>query len=752
MKRRITTTITALSLLLGFALWQRQQAVNAKAAPMVPGFTVNTTNDTADANPGDGVCADANGDCSLRAAISEANARAGDDTITLPAGTYTQTLAGADNANAGGDWDIASNVTIIGADAGSTIVQAATTAGTANDRVLQVVSGTVELRDLTLRHGRVSGSGGGVLNAGNLTLERVVVTQNLVRGDLATGGGIGNDGTLNIQDSTISNNTAQGLDFSFTGGTASGGGIANGRHRTLTVSGSTLSGNRAQGGNATSVGGRGDAGFGGGVADSNARGDTGSLTLTNCTFSNNTAQHGTGLDRNGEGRGGAIHGGAALITVIHSTISHNTASDEGGGMFSSSGATSAGPFLQNTIIANNTAPSGPDLRFNFRSLDYNLIGNTSGATFSGSTSTANDLTGVDPALGALVNNGGATETRLPGTMSQALNAIPNGANGCGTTIITDQRGVTRPAPAGGSCDIGAVEVVTNSAPIASCQNVTVAAGANCTATASINNGSSDPDGDSFTLSQSPAGPYPLGTTLVMLTVTDSHGASSSCQATVTVVDQTAPVITLNGANPLTVECANGFTDPGATALDNCTGTRPVTSTNNINLNVPGSYTITYSANDGNGNSATKTRTVNVVDTKAPLLTLKSDLTLWPPNHGYQTITMSQMVQSVVDGCNTSLNLNNVAIEKVTSDEPDNAPGGSDGNTTNDIMIAGNCQSVQLRSERDETKNGRVYVITLRVKDAAGNVTRKDFKVNVPIGVNGTAVQGATAQTKTSSCP
>jgi hypothetical protein len=46
-------------------------------------------------------------------------------------------------------------------------------------------------------------------------------------------------------------------------------------------------------------------------------------------------------------------------------------------------------------------------------------------------------------------------------------------------------------------------------------------------------------------------------------------------------------------------------------------------------------------------------------------------------------------------------------------------GDADGNTTNDIVIAADCKSVQLRSERNETLNGRVYVITLRVHDAAG---------------------------------
>ncbi len=85
---------------------------------------------------------------------------------------------------------------------------------------------------------------------------------------------------------------------------------------------------------------------------------------------------------------------------------------------------------------------------------------------------------------------------------------------------------------------------TNTAPVAQCKNVTVAAGASCTAYASIDNGSYDPDsGDTITVAQSPAGPYPLGATTVTLTVTDARGASSSCSAIVTVVDNTPPAIT-----------------------------------------------------------------------------------------------------------------------------------------------------------------------------------------------------------------
>lgn len=90
----------------------------------------------------------------------------------------------------------------------------------------------------------------------------------------------------------------------------------------------------------------------------------------------------------------------------------------------------------------------------------------------------------------------------------------------------------------------------NQPPVAVCQNVTVLAGPTCTATASIDNGSFDPDpGDTITLSQSPAGPYPLGNTTVTLTVTDSHGAMSSCTAVVTVVDQTPPSVSNVSATP-----------------------------------------------------------------------------------------------------------------------------------------------------------------------------------------------------------
>jgi hypothetical protein len=121
----------------------------------------------------------------------------------------------------------------------------------------------------------------------------------------------------------------------------------------------------------------------------------------------------------------------------------------------------------------------------------------------------------------------------------------------------------------GTC-IGACPT-PNQVPVAKCKNVTVSADASCQANASINDGSFDPDGDPLTITQSPAGPYPLGTTSVLLTVTDPRGATSQCTATVTVVDTTAPSVSCNVAISTISLLNHDLIDVGltASAADNC---------------------------------------------------------------------------------------------------------------------------------------------------------------------------------------
>ena len=168
--------------------------------------------------------------------------------------------------------------------------------------------------------------------------------------------------------------------------------------------------------------------------------------------------------------------------------------------------------------------------------------------------------------------------------------------------------------------------IPDTAPVAACKNITVDTGSNdCSEPVTaqqVNDGSHDDDfGDTIKLSLSPAGPYNVGATMVTLTVTDNHGLASSCTATITVQDKTKPVVTLNGLANVTVECHTSFTDPGATATDNCTPDLMATPSGSVDVNTPGSYVLTYSATDASTNTGTATRTVVVVDSTPPDLVL-----------------------------------------------------------------------------------------------------------------------------------
>jgi hypothetical protein len=145
------------------------------------------------------------------------------------------------------------------------------------------------------------------------------------------------------------------------------------------------------------------------------------------------------------------------------------------------------------------------------------------------------------------------------------------------------------------------------------------------------------------------------------------------------------------------------------------------------------------------------QTVTVNDGTPPVINLNGQtISLWPPDHTYQTINVTDLVASVTDSCNTSLGVGNVVIEKVTSDEAENAP--SSGNTLNDIVIAANCKSVQLRAEREGIGDGRVYTITFKVTDASGNVARATAQVVVQHNPGETPVDSGVQYTVNGNCP
>jgi len=110
---------------------------------------------------------------------------------------------------------------------------------------------------------------------------------------------------------------------------------------------------------------------------------------------------------------------------------------------------------------------------------------------------------------------------------------------------------------------------------------------------------------------------PLGTSIVIASVTDANSAPVSCTNTATLVDSSPPLLTILGNNPFTNECHAPFVDPGAIALDLCAGDVRVSTNSDVDPNLPGIYSIVYFAADPSGNSVTNTRVVIVADTAPP---------------------------------------------------------------------------------------------------------------------------------------
>ncbi len=124
--------------------------------------------------------------------------------------------------------------------------------------------------------------------------------------------------------------------------------------------------------------------------------------------------------------------------------------------------------------------------------------------------------------------------------------------------------------------------------------------------------------------------------------------------TVIVADTLAPVITINGDNPATVECNTSYTDAGATANDGCNGPVAVTSSGSVDVNTPGTYTITYSATDGS-HPATASRTVNVVDTTDPVVNCPANVTMsLPLNSPATSMAVTYPAATATDSCDSNV--------------------------------------------------------------------------------------------------
>jgi CSLREA domain-containing protein len=401
-------------------------------------LTVNSTGDGADNNPGDGVCNDGTGICTLRAAIQEANALAGDDLIV-----FSASLQGSVIALNSALPDISEGLNIVGPGASLLTVRRSSAAGTPSFRVFTTQAFlNIKLSGLTISNGHASqgDDGGAILNQNNtaLTLTGVILTGNstddgtLIRAGF--GGAIYNRGTINLINSSVQGNfTGKGSSSGPPKG-GNGGGIYNSGSATLNVFNSVISGN-ATGNTLSSSGTDGD---GGGIYNA------GTAILKNTTISGNTTSTGTN-GRGGQGAGinNAIGGTLALSnsTVVNNIASSGVGGSVGGGI---SGGTGGSGSLANTLVANNNAGNGKDLAGFFNSQDFNLIRDPVGADFAGTTT--HNITGQDPLLGPLASNGGPTQTHALLAGSPALDAGGNANIPADTFDLDGDTNTTEPVP------------------------------------------------------------------------------------------------------------------------------------------------------------------------------------------------------------------------------------------------------------------------------------------------------------------
>ncbi len=301
--------------------------------------------------------------------------------------------------------------------------------------------------DVDISHNQAQGlygDGGGVFSYSPLVIEDSSLSANSGH----YGGGISSDGGLTLTLSTLTNNSALqggGLDLEGGGGSIdqstfsdntamSGGGISANGYFTeqLTISNSTLSGNIANGGD------------GGGFINYSLH-----LRLTNDTLSNNQALN----------NGGGMANLAGFPRLNNVTIAGNTADSDhdgtgdGGGFYNDPSGRAVD--FYNTLIAGNVDTGGqaPDCAGELTSYDFNLIQSTLGCTITGTA--LHNITGKNPFLGPLQNNGGSTPTRalLPG--SPAIDAGNSDRISFWACATSDQRGIARPI--GPYCDIGSFE-------------------------------------------------------------------------------------------------------------------------------------------------------------------------------------------------------------------------------------------------------------------------------------------------------
>ena len=766
---------------------------------------VSITVDRTDDDAGASACTAVASDCSLRGAVAFANLNPG-TTIVIPAGTYQLSIPGGvaegfSGNNSIGDLDVTGNNTIItGAGAATTIIQQTQP----NDRVIEVnpflaANFDFAISDVTITGGKeTTAVGGGGIIAGSIN-NNTSITNCVISGNSATGtgtfgggGALVTGGNLTVTGTTFSNNSTStsGGGLGYTAGDPLNRRPSNG---TLSVSGSTFSGNTAN-----------SVAAGGGAADLfNFNGSIGSYNINSSTFSGNNAP---------QGSGGAIIVESGPLALTTSSLSGNTAGVAGGAISSTGSASVTFSRLVGNSVGNPL--NGLTLFTNAGSFtaDDNWWGSNAGPSTNDFRNAGGSLF---PATYLQLRISASPDELCSGAMSTLTADIKQ--RNIGSPLTTELNGLPEFMAVFHNATLGTISATTNfvngvATATYTAGNTPGTGGADVTAdnqtvsaTITIDtNNTSDPadevvcEGQTATFTTTASGPgaitfvWKKGATVLntgdlggRVTITSGSNTSTLTitgtvlsDADIYTVEATGACNTTTQSATLTVNANTQTTDPPDQTV--CQGTDAHFSTiasgtgpfsyawtldgnpvggNSPNVTIPtgalapGNHTVTVTTT-GTCGSATQSATLTV-NNGTPVITLSTaTATVWPPNHQYQTFNITDFVASASSSCDTSVDINDVVIQKVSSDEIEENPAGADGNTLNDIVIAPDCKSVQLRRERDGNLNGRVYTITFKVSDSFGNSTTATVKVSVPKSNNGSAVDDgpAAGYTVNSLCP
>jgi CSLREA domain-containing protein len=545
----------------------------AVAPSSAANFAATVPTDEPDAIPGDGICDHdpftAGNQCSLRAAIQTANESAGPHTITVFNQTYTLSLAGAGEDDAGtGDLDILQDITIDGAGRTSTVVNGKG----AKDRVFDVHPGArLRLVDLAVRGGKTAKedfdpgstsevSGGCVRSRGTLELDMVLFVACASSDD---GGCVSLlDGSASIEDTIFGTCRAKG----------EGGALDVGADAEATLARVTIGACKAA--------------LGGAIAT------RGPLSLTNVTLDRNKAK----------GGGGAVAAlDAAAVTINSSTLSNNATR-------TLSRVLSARIDISNSIV---WSKKGGDCDLSPVSGGGNLEGST-----SCSFNVPGDQQNADPGLLALALWGGVVPTRAIGPLSPAVDRGLDAS--CAALDARNQDRIDLPGVPGDEiCDVGAFEFGGINPPAATVaitgpaagfltdqESIEVVGTATDAASVTVNGVAAMLSGEDWTASV----PLVAGTNVLTATATNPIG-SGQARVSGTRDDETDPVVTILSPADGATLTSSPVTVVG-TAVDSSSVTVTVNGVSATNFGVsgfsasvpltPGSNTLTAVATDAAG--------------------------------------------------------------------------------------------------------------------------------------------------------